>query len=408
MNEECQKKLADINTYLSKSCKKNTNTLNSCEEKTGCSCSPSDDSSKDKVDLIILVDSSGSMSTTWSAILDSTANLDDVIKGKCGAETRITKLSLDNSDDANNPGTYSVPGYINHEDYLRNTAGYSGPLFTNSDKGADVEQGGKAVADLSNYFDWQPDHCRSILYISDEWLDSTFLTTNGGLTLETASAMAATIGSSVAIANSVTVFTHLVNSGFGSQSSPANHPAIENHYKDLAESTGGNAHIGDKPTPELYEKLISDAVCDCGKGCKTITQSEIKPCISISWGDSNCDSLETDDFEKLCITVCNCYSNVAFCDFNIFQLEVTDSDGCPVALLPNGTPSVDIVPVGPFCFGDIKPCIEGEASCVSREFVLNTCGAKEGEYQIKLGSICFEVKHTYTEEACFKFKLCKS
>ena len=263
------------------------------------------------------------------------------------------------------------------------------------------EQGADAIADISKYYDWDKGACRSILYISDSILeeDGSSEASND-----------AAVNQAISVANShhVTVFAHRIDpytgATFGGISSAVSDP----DYVNLCSATGGVAEIGGKPSAKIYKKLITRAVCDCGKGCKEVKIPDIKPCISISWGDSDCDSIETDDFEKLCITVCNCYSNVTFCDFNIFQIEVTDCHGCPVALLPDGTPSVDVVPVGPFCFGDIKPCSEGEASCVSREFVLNTCGAIKGKYQIKLDAICFEVKYTYSEEACFKFDLCKS
>jgi hypothetical protein len=173
---------------------------------------------------------------------------------------------------------------------------------------------------------------------------------------------------------------------------------------------GGYAETGGFPSPELYEKLIEKAICNCGEGCTTVDQPEVKPCISISWGDSVCDGLETDDFEILCISVCNCYSNIAFNNFTIGRIEVTDSDsdGNAVANLPDGTPSVQAVPIGPICFGVIEPCEEGEASCINREFIINTRGAKDGEYKVILHGICFDVNFNYHQDSCFDFKLCKS
>jgi hypothetical protein len=128
----------------------------------------------------------------------------------------------------------------------------------------------------------------------------------------------------------------------------------------------------------------------------------------MSWGDSDCDGLETDDFEILYISVCNCYSNIAFNHFTISRIEITDSDGNAVANLPDGTPSVQAVPIGPIYFGTIAPCDKGEASCVNRQFVINTRGAKEGEYQVTLQGVCFDVSVNYHQESCFKFTLCKS
>ena len=87
---------------------------------------------------------------------------------------------------------------------------------------------------------------------------------------------------------------------------------------------------------------------------------------------------------------------------------MTDLAGKPVEILPDGTPSVQAIPRGPICFGEIPPCTDGEPSCVTREFIINTRGAKEGEYNLKFKNICYSVAFYYEEETCFKLKLCKS
>lgn len=241
----------------------------------------------------------------------------------------------------------------------------------------------------------------SILYVSDEWLDS-------GVRGENNSFDAIPIATNAANSNTVSVFAHLVETS-RSLSLLSSSPSIADHYKLISESTtGGAAYIGEKPTAELYIDLVADAACNCGGGCIEVENPEIKPCISISWGDSDCDNLETEDFEKLCISVCNCYSNVTFSNLTIAYVYISNADGSPVSNLPNGTPSIEAIPLGPICFGDIKPCVDGKETCVSREFVIKSCGAKAGEYKIELGSICYEVTLYYREKACFNFELCDS
>lgn len=148
--------------------------------------------------------------------------------------------------------------------------------------------------------------------------------------------------------------------------------------------------------------------CACSQGthetekeCKPIDIPRIEPCISVSWGDSRCDCMETDDVEVLCITVCNCYSNATFSDFTIEYVEVVTSTGAAVPVLPDGSPSVEIVPRGPICFGDIGPC-----KCVSRQMVLITRGAKGGSYELRIQGICFGVNFHYHQQACFQMNLC--
>lgn len=147
--------------------------------------------------------------------------------------------------------------------------------------------------------------------------------------------------------------------------------------------------------------------CNCDEGCSTVPSPAIKPCISIKWGDSDCDCIETDDYEVLCITVCNCYTNVTFANLSIGMLEVVETNGQLVPLLPDGSPSVQLTPIGPFCFGDIGPCSPNQTNCVSRQFALLTKGAVGGGYKILVRGICFDVCFHYDDEDCFLFELCK-
>ncbi len=153
----------------------------------------------------------------------------------------------------------------------------------------------------------------------------------------------------------------------------------------------------------------SDCPCKGGGGdgeCREMPRPDVKPCISVSWGDSRCDCMETDDVEVLCITVCNCYTNITFSNFTINAVYVTDSASGPVPTLPDGTPSVEVTPLGPICFGDIGPCRDNEPGCVSRQVVLQTRGAKGGTYRLHLLGICYDVSFHYLESECFRLELC--
>lgn len=147
---------------------------------------------------------------------------------------------------------------------------------------------------------------------------------------------------------------------------------------------------------------------DCNCDCVALQLPDVKPCISVAWGDSQCDCMETDDVEVLCVTVCNCYSNVTFSDLVIGHIQITDMAGNPVPTLPDGTPSVQVVPSGPICFGDIGPC-EGrnKPSCVSRELVLYTRGAVGKDYKLSFEGVCFTVCQNFQAEECFVVKLCQ-
>ena len=147
---------------------------------------------------------------------------------------------------------------------------------------------------------------------------------------------------------------------------------------------------------------------DCRCDCTEVKYPALKPCISVAWGDSNCDCMETDDVETLCVTVCNCYSNVTFNDLTIGKIRITDMFGNPVQALPDGTPSVQIIPSGPICFGEVGPCQgRNQPTCIARELVLYTRGAVGKNYLLSFEGVCFTVSHGYQAGECFIVKLCQ-
>lgn len=186
---------------------------------------------------------------------------------------------------------------------------------------------------------------------------------------------------------------------------------LDNHWRQClnelvvhVKSPGGDAGF---LAQNAIEAPAGETGCDCRCDCTPVEMPRIRPCISVAWGDTPCDCMETNDFEVLCITVCNCYSNVTFGNLSIGHVQVTDMAGNPVPALPDGTPSVQVVPSGPICFGDIGPCTErNRPTCVSRELVLYTRGAVGRQYRLTFSAICFSVCHAYQHEQCFTFKLC--
>jgi hypothetical protein len=136
--------------------------------------------------------------------------------------------------------------------------------------------------------------------------------------------------------------------------------------------------------------------------CRPIDLPRIAPWTSIRWGDSPCDCIEGDDTEVMHLTVCNPYRNLTLSNLTIHQIVVVQANGAPVPLLPDGSPSVQLVPVGPYCFDDLAPC-----TCVTRQFVLRLRGAVPGPYRILLRGICFDACFHGDEEDCFVFNVCK-
>ena len=187
---------------------------------------------------------------------------------------------------------------------------------------------------------------------------------------------------------------------------------LDNHWRQCGNEIVVHVKSPGGPIGFLAQNAVEvsgeEAGCDCRCECTEVEFPRIQPCITVAWGDTKCDCMETNDFEVLCITVCNCYSNITFGNLSIGHVQVTDAAGNPVPALPDGTPSVQVVPSGPICFGDIGPCVDRERpTCVSRELVLYTRGAVGKRYRLTFSAICFSVCHAYQHEQCFTFKLCQ-
>lgn len=136
--------------------------------------------------------------------------------------------------------------------------------------------------------------------------------------------------------------------------------------------------------------------------CRPLEIPPIRPRVSIRWGNSRCDCIEGDDTEIMHLTICNPYSNVTLSNVVVHQLIVVGPSGQPVPKLPDGSPAIQLVPVGPYCFDDIRPC-----ACVTREFVLRLRGAPGGPYRILVRGICFDACFHADQEECFRFEVCK-
>jgi hypothetical protein len=128
----------------------------------------------------------------------------------------------------------------------------------------------------------------------------------------------------------------------------------------------------------------------------------IEPWVSISWGDSKCDCIESDDTEIMYLTVCNPYSNLTLSQVTVQEVRVVDESGKAVPKLPNGDPCIELVPVGPYFFDDIPP-----GSCVSRQFLMRLRGALGGRHRILLRGICFDACVHGDNDGGFNFDVCK-
>jgi hypothetical protein len=361
---------------------------------TGCNCGGGGNA-RFMADVIVLIDTSGSM-TSPTPTGPSRASLASAAvnaavaaaKANCNVDLRIAYMGVEGTI----AGTVFTTDYLA---FLKTILNPDPPFATdNPTGGLGQEEGANAIEDLSKYYNWRPDACRAIFYISDERLDSIN-------TPQAQNAAAVNAAVAAANANGVTVFAHYITQ-------PPQPAWVLQQYQQLCTQTGGQLYASPTASQAEYVRMLSEAICkSCGKPrCRTVEVPRLEPCISISWGDSKCDCFETDDTEIVCVTVCNCYSNVSFSNFSIMAAFVTMPGGGAVPTLPDGTASVQMIPLGPVCFGDIPPCRDNVAGCVSRQYVVRTRGAKSGPYEIRLLGICYDVCFHYNETEVFTLTLC--
>jgi hypothetical protein len=222
-----------------------------CEYDTYDPCGGS--ANRPMVDLIILIDTSGSMGTFAAQVSNEAQAGIDVALADCDSDLRVMYLGVD--------GTFGSTNFTtSHRDYLNALPGAPFPLAADlPPSGFLGEQGANAVEDLSNYFDWRDGACRSIFYISDEELDGS--SPRGDTANEDLSTANAILG---AQSNSVTVFSnYLTYQGLGA--------SILQNYSDLTTQTGGLLFAtNSNPLPANYyvdNNVFGDIVCNACNGC---------------------------------------------------------------------------------------------------------------------------------------------
>lgn len=384
-----------MEAYFTKALHAKVNKLEHCgDHDDDCPCSGGGVNAKPKVDLIVLIDTSGSMTSYATSVSDAAREAIDKVKSKCASDLKTTYLGVDGKW----VGTVFT---TSHRDYITGVQGAPVPLAADVPPvGSLQDQGANAVQDLSKYADWRKGACRAIFYISDEELDS--VSPRGNIAQEAAATLAAI---NEANQNNVTVFAHHLTY---QHSNPLGAWAnVIQNYTDLCTKTGGKAFFSNTADKAKYIELLEEVICNACGGCRDAKLPNAAPCFSVAWGDSDCDCLETNDFEVLSVTACNCYSNIAFENLMVGSIVVTDAFGNPVPLLPDGSPSVEVHPPGALCFGTLGPCIDNKTTCKTREIVIYTRGAKAGKYSLHFEAVCYSISYTAQTKECFSFNLCK-
>ncbi len=193
------------------------------------------------VDLIILIDCSGSMSSKATDISNQADSAIKLALLSCPSNLRVSWFGQD--------GTWNGTKFTqNYKTYL--TALGVTPMPANN------EQGAIGIQDLSNNFDWRDGACRAIFYISDEPINSVWDSTANGTPTADAIIQANN--------NSVTVSAHFqTQNNIGSW--------LQGNYQDVTSQTNGELFTSNtSPLPsgfyannQVFDKLICNACNNC-------------------------------------------------------------------------------------------------------------------------------------------------
>ncbi|MBK9014997.1 MAG: hypothetical protein IPM82_13500 [Saprospiraceae bacterium] len=150
----CGVTASKLEDYFNKLMASKVNKLEHCgEHDDDCPCSGG--GSTPKVDLIVLIDPSGSMSSFATDVSDAAKSAIDKAKDKCVSDLKVTYLGVDGATS----GTIFT---ISHRDYITDLPG-AVPLAADVPPvGSLADQGANAIQDLSKYAEWRNGACRAI------------------------------------------------------------------------------------------------------------------------------------------------------------------------------------------------------------------------------------------------------
>jgi len=373
----CRRAATKVDQVLSRNCAAKEFSIPSA---AGCASGLSSTPTS-KVDLVVLIDTSGSMSDEASGL---SAAADAAIKAaaaKCPSDLRVQWFGIE--------GTWSGTRFTTEmRDHLHGLGVTDGQMKSTP---GDGEDGAAAISDLCEHFDWRAGATRAILFLGDEALE-------GGDPQDNADVLAA--NDAIADATTASVIVHMYAGTDITSLTKA-------EYQRVAAGAGGQ-FFSNASGISGFQAVLERVICfSPAVGCASAKLPSIRPCFELRWGDGPKDIMETEDFEVLCVVASNPYANVCFKNVAILVTSVTDSGDQPVSRLPDGTPSVLVKPGSAIFFGEIPPCKGGKNSSISRELVLKTSGAKAGDYRLHIG-VCFDAEFSFASKDRFEFTLHRS
>lgn len=201
------------------------------------------------VDLVVIMDQSGSMSNEATAVSVTANDAIAISRIECDSDLRVEFLALDNVRFPNTLFDQSV------KDYLLSVNTIPITFTTDNYTFNPLELGAANIDDISRHFDWRDRACRAIFYISDEPI-------NGGTGVpQESETMAVNSAISSAIENSVAIFTNSINEG-------SLQPIHISNYERICKETGGTNYLTNSISNETYLQIMPEIICNSCDACK--------------------------------------------------------------------------------------------------------------------------------------------
>lgn len=156
----CQNLCDVVDSLLEKDCSKKAFDAKGLLDEKGCACAGTNGNSQAIVDLVVLVDTSGSMGPAAANVSDAAATAITAAQKSCPTDLRLDWFGLE--------GTWANTNFLtSSHDYLVNLPGINAADLNANHN----EDGAKGVGDLADHYDWREGACRAILYIGDEGME---------------------------------------------------------------------------------------------------------------------------------------------------------------------------------------------------------------------------------------------
>jgi uncharacterized protein (DUF697 family) len=198
------------------------------------------------VDLVIVIDTSTSMSDEARALSEAAQAAIEAARSSCPSDLRVTWLGIE--------GTWKGTNFNQTvRDYLVQEAKAPEAELRGRKRGAVAgggaqEDAARIIEDISTHFDWRPGTARAIFYLGDEVLEG------GGDKTEQKDIDAANKAIGVAREAKVTVHTY-----FGTSKSKFK-DTIQKEYARVAQETGGKTFT-DQNTISGFAAILENVIC---------------------------------------------------------------------------------------------------------------------------------------------------